>query len=98
MIERGLNPVLIGHNLYYIYHAKNIKTKTKSKYLVLVLRYDGDGRKYSKPYMLDKMHLLINSLKLYTMLDSRERFFLETRITINFRDTMYNDYYYTNIT
>ncbi len=97
MIERGLNPVLIRHDLYYIYHAKNSKTKTKSKYLVLVLRYDGDGRKYDKPYVIDKKDLLIDSLKLHTRLETGEMFFLETEITLNIRDAIY-DYYYTTIT
>jgi hypothetical protein len=95
MIEKGLNPVLIGHNLHYIYHAKNIKPKTKSKYLVLVLGYNGSGRKHNKPDMTDKMNLLIDSLKPYTRLESRERFFPETGITFNIRDAIYNSYYTT---
>jgi hypothetical protein len=100
MIERGNNPVLIGHDLHYIYHTKDIKTKTKSKtkskYLVLVLGYDGDGRKYNKPYVTDKMGLLTDSLKPHTRLENGERFFPETGITLNIRNAMY-DYHYTTI-
>jgi hypothetical protein len=41
--ENGLNPILIGHDLHHIYRAKDIETKTKSTYLVLVLGYDSGG-------------------------------------------------------
>jgi hypothetical protein len=87
---------LIRHDLHYIYHIKNTKTKTKSKYLVLVLGYNSNSGKYDKPYVTDKIGLLTNSLKLYTRLENRERFFPETGITLNICDAMYN-YYYTTI-
>jgi hypothetical protein len=97
IIEKGLNPVLIGHDLHYIYHAKNIRPKTKSKYLVLVLGYNGNGGKHNKPYVTDEMNLLIDSLMPHTRLESGERFFPETGITVNIRDAMY-DFHYTTIT
>jgi hypothetical protein len=91
---------LIRHDLHYIYYTKDIKTKTKSKtkskYLVLVLGYDSNSRKYNKPYMTDKIGLLTDSPKPHTRLENRERFFLETRITLNICNAMYN-YYYTTI-
>jgi hypothetical protein len=95
MVESGLNPVLIGHDLHHIYHTKDIKTKTKSKYLVLVLGYNGDGGKYDKPYVTDKMDLLISSLKPHKRLDSGERFFQETGVTLNIRDALYDSNYTT---
>ncbi len=97
MSERGLNPVLIGHDLHQIYHAENIKTKTKSTYLVLVLGYDGDGGKYEKPYVADKSGVLIDSLIPHTRLRSREMFFPKTQITLNICDAVY-DHHYTTIT
>jgi hypothetical protein len=90
MTERGLNPVLIGHDLHHIYHAKNITTKyPKTKYLVLVLGYDRDGGKY-KPSVEDKIDLLESSLKPHSLKDT-ERFFAGPRIVLNIRDAKFDD-------
>lgn len=95
MIEKGLNPALIGHDLHHHYHTKNIKTNTKSTYLVLILGRDGDGGKYSKPYVWDKKDLLYSSLKQHTTLENREIFFLETKITLNVRNAIHDNHYTT---
>jgi hypothetical protein len=97
MIEKGLKPVLIGHDLHHLYHTEHLKTETKSKYLVLVLGHDGDGGKYGKPNVTGEMSLFFNSLKPHTKLGNGELYFPETKITLNYYDAIHN-YYYTTIT
>jgi hypothetical protein len=97
MIEKGLNPVLIGHDIRHIYRTKNLKTKTKSKYLVLVLGHDGNGGKYGKPNVTGEMSLFFDSLKPHVRLGSGELFFLETKITLNYYNALHK-YHYTTIT
>ncbi len=97
MIEIGLNPVLIGHDLHHLYNTKNFKTNTKSSYLVLVLGRDRSGGKYGKPDVWDKRDLLKDSLKPYTKLSNGELYFPESRLTINIRDAIISDTHYTDI-
>ena len=97
MIEIGLNPILIGYDLHHLYNTKNFKTNTKSLYLVLVLRRDRSGGKYSKPDVWDKRDLLKDSLKPYIKLSNGELYFLESRLTINIQDAIISDTHYTNI-
>ena len=95
MIEKRLNPVLIGHDLHHLYHTKNIETETKSTYLVLVLGYNGDGGKYNKPNVEDKAKLLFDSLKPHKGMKGGDMFFPETGITLNIRDATGGNHYTT---
>jgi hypothetical protein len=45
---KGNNFCLIKQNLYFIFNTKNIKI-IKKIYLVFVLGFDRDSRKYNKP-------------------------------------------------
>jgi hypothetical protein len=91
-IENGLNPVLIGYDLHYIYHSKNFETKTKSTYLVLVLGHDSDGGNCGKPNVTEDWDLFFKSLKPHTRVRSGEIFFPETGITLNINDAIHDSH------
>jgi hypothetical protein len=86
---------LIGYNLYYIYYTKDIETKTKSIYLVLVLGYNNNSRIYNKPKVTEDWDLFFKSLKLYIYIGPGKRFFPETGITFNVCNAIYNSNYTT---
>jgi hypothetical protein len=96
MIERGINPVLIGYDLHYLYSIKNIRESTKVTYLVLVLGYDGDGGRYGRPWTNDKSSLLLASLRPnYEDHAFHEYYFPEIKLILNIRDGMDNEHYTT---
>ncbi|KAH7363962.1 hypothetical protein BKA65DRAFT_490051 [Rhexocercosporidium sp. MPI-PUGE-AT-0058] len=92
--NKGLNPVLIGHDLNKLYHSKYNKSKPGTSYLVLVLAFDGAGGKYEKPALLHPMALK-KSLQPHELLEdnlTEEYFFPESRIILNVAD-IHNAHY-----
>jgi hypothetical protein len=90
MVNRGVNPVLIGSDLHYLCEAEDIRAQGNRSYLVLVLGFDGDGGRYSKPFdhsTRKELEFFFSSLQNHTILErSREIFFPDIGLTLNYYD------------
>jgi hypothetical protein len=96
MINIGLNPVFIGHDLDSLYSMKDI-TKGNTKYLVLVLGYDGDGGRNRKPDPSRFVAFLEKSFQPNEAILPGERYFPEIGLTLNIRDARNSNDHYTDI-